>query len=349
LSLSSLKLAEGTSEKMRFRFGISCLFGACLLLISSHSAVIGTNLPSPPAGEPTTVTAARVSEFIAPNSPQEFASKVADASSLSGPLPGEYDIADDQKDSGALTSLERAKAALAETNATPLSDHEICTTLVEVAQANELPVGFFAKLIWRESQFDHTAISPVGAMGIAQFMPAVAEKLGLDAFDARDALPASGRLLRTLRAKFGNLGLMAAAYNAGPKRVSDWLQQRAGLPKETRDYVSIITGKPVEHWRSAKPDTIAFKLPRNIPCHRTTEFVTVEQAEHAEQLRQIAAEEKLRKQIAAEQRLRKQIAEQKAREQIAAEKKSRRAIRQAAVPAKPKVRGAVVASRGQQS
>jgi hypothetical protein len=107
--------------------------------------------------------------------------------------------ADEAKDSSKPSLLERAKAALAESDAPLLSDDEVCTTLVEVAQANELPVGFFTNLIWRESRFDHAAISRVGAMGIAQFMPDVADALRLDAFDVREALPASGRLLRALR------------------------------------------------------------------------------------------------------------------------------------------------------
>src|SRR6267154_970812 len=66
--------------------------------------------------------------------------------------------ADEVKDSGKPTLLERAKAALAGSDAPLLSDDEVCTTLVEVAQANELPVGFFTNLIWRESRFDHAAI-----------------------------------------------------------------------------------------------------------------------------------------------------------------------------------------------
>ena len=103
-------------------------------------------------------------------------------------------------------------------------------------------------------------------MGIAQFMPDVAEKLSLDAFDSRSALPASGRLLRTLRARFGNLGLAAAAYNAGPKRVSDWLEGRSGLPKETKDYVQIITGRPAAHW--VKQQAVVYRVPRYVPCHR---------------------------------------------------------------------------------
>jgi membrane-bound lytic murein transglycosylase MltF len=191
--------------------------------------------------------------------------------------------------------LERARAALAESSAPAISKHDICTRLVEVAKANELPLGFFTNLIWRESQFDHVAISRVGAMGIAQFMPDVANKLGLDAFDPRDALPASGRLLRTLRVQFGNLGLVAAAYNAGPKRVTDWLQQRSRLPKETREYVSLITGRTVEQWKDARTMAVVFNVPRQVPCHRSSEFTAIAQAEQAEQLRQIAEEQALLK------------------------------------------------------
>ena len=140
-------------------------------------------------------------------------------------------------------------------------------------------------------------------MGIAQFMPDVADKLGLDdAFDARDALPASGRLLRALRARFGNLGLVAAAYNAGPKRVSDWLQQRSGLPRETREYVNLITGRPAEQWRDVKASNVVFNVPNRVPCHRTVEFSEVEQAERMAQLRKIAEEKKLFEKIAEEKK-----------------------------------------------
>ena len=145
-------------------------------------------------------------------------------------------------------------------------------------------------------------------------MPDVADRLGLDAFDARDALPASGRLLRTLRARFGNLGLMAAAYNAGPKRVSDWLEQRSTLPKETRDYVTIITGRTVEHWRDAKPQTVVFNVPRHVPCHRSATFSEVEQAERAEQLQDCRGKEACRAAREIDRRQKKR----KARETVTA-------------------------------
>ena len=201
--------------------------------------------------------------------------------------------ADEPKDSGKPSLLERAKAALAESDAPPLSSEEVCTTLVEVARNNELPVGFFTNLIWRESRFDHAAISRVGAMGIAQFMPDVADALQLDAFDPREALPASGRLLRTLRARFANLGLIAAAYNAGPKRVLDWLAARASLPTETRDYVKLITGRSIEEWRNAKAKTVVFEVPRQVPCHQTLTFSSVERAERAAQELKLAEERRI--------------------------------------------------------
>jgi hypothetical protein len=145
-------------------------------------------------------------------------------------------------------------------------------------------------------------------MGIAQFMPDVADALGLDAFDAREALPASGRLLRTLRARFANLGLIAAAYNAGPKRVLDWLAARARLPKETRDYVNLITGRSIEAWRNAKAKTVVFDVPRQVPCHRSEAFSSIERAERAAQELKLAEERKIEERKIEERKIMEQAA-----------------------------------------
>ena len=223
------------------------------------------------------------------------------------------------------TSLERARMALAESNAAALSNHELCTTLVEVARSNDLPLGFFTNLIWQESRFDHDAISPVGAMGIAQFMPDVAEKMSVDAFDSHSALPGSARLLRTLRARFGNLGLAAAAYNAGPKRVSDWLEGRSGLPKETQDYVHIVTGRPAAHW--VKQQAVVYRVPRYVPCHRLPSFALAEQAQRAQQ-ELIVAEEARRAELV---RLTEAKAREAARRQVAEKAKRNVVARKARV------------------
>ena len=278
---------------MRHTLAFLCLIGALMFTgISAPERIALNPLASADERAPARdETVERRAHLRASNAPLAAALDVHEQEVA---LPIDSDLADEPSEARAKSSLERARAAREESNAPTLSNHEICTRLVAVAQANNLPVGFFTNLIWRESRFDHEAISRVGAMGIAQFMPDVADKLGLDAFDARDALSASGRLLRTLRARFGNLGLVAAAYNAGPKRVADWLQQRAGLPRETREYVSLITGKAVEQWRNIKATTIAFTVPRQVPCHRTAAFSAVENAERSEQLQKMAEEQQSR-------------------------------------------------------
>ncbi|MEL7468144.1 MAG: lytic transglycosylase domain-containing protein [Pseudomonadota bacterium] len=126
----------------------------------------------------------------------------------------------------------------------------ICDLIKANARDYGLPEEFFARLIWKESRFDIKALSPVGAQGIAQFMPATARIRGLkDPWDPVQALPASASFLADLRAQFGNFGLAAAAYNSGPNRVARWLAKGGRLPGETVDYVQSITHRPVEWFR----------------------------------------------------------------------------------------------------
>jgi hypothetical protein len=127
----------------------------------------------------------------------------------------------------------------------------ICSLIDESAARHRLPVGFLTRLIWKESRFRPNAVSPKGAQGIAQFMPGTAALRGLDdPFDPLQAIPASAHYLRDLADRFGNLGLAAAAYNAGEKRVTDWRAGTGGLPYETRDFVVSITGLSAEDWNA---------------------------------------------------------------------------------------------------
>ena len=83
-------------------------------------------------------------------------------------------------------------------------------------------------------------------------MPGTAsERRLLDPFDPVQALPKSAEFLSELRSQFGNLGLAAAAYNAGPRRVQEWLAGTGPMPQETRNYVSAITGTSVDDWAAA--------------------------------------------------------------------------------------------------
>ena len=155
----------------------------------------------------------------------------------------------------ALALLLGARGAYAD--AGPETDNALATLcgIVEASAKTEgLPVAFFTKLIWRESSFRPTAVSPAGAQGVAQFMPGTASERGLvDPFDPASAIPASAKFLGELKRRFGNLGLAAAAYNAGQTAVGNWLAGKGSLPFETQDYVLAITGRDAEDWRSDKP------------------------------------------------------------------------------------------------
>ena len=170
----------------------------------------------------------------------------------------------------------------------------LCNTLFDSAQHNDLPVPFFANLIWQESRLRHNAVSPVGAQGIAQFMPRVAAAVGLmDPFDPRQALPASARLLHELRERFRNLGFAAAAYNAGVHRVSEWLLHGGKLPRETQTYVVRITGRSADEWRKSPLDESALRFARPLPCRELPAFSSLEEEQQAQaqQVQQAAPEE----------------------------------------------------------
>jgi hypothetical protein len=145
------------------------------------------------------------------------------------------------------------------------------------ASANGLPFEFFARLIWQESRFQPDAVGPVTrngerARGIAQFMPRTASERGLlDPHDPVQALPKSAEFLRELLNEFGNLGLAAAAYNAGPRRVRDWLEGRGSLPAETQRYVEAITGRPAAEWAKAEAGKLTEAgKPRTMTCDTMT-------------------------------------------------------------------------------
>jgi len=147
-------------------------------------------------------------------------------------------------------------------------ERNFCEALLEAADSSDIPVAFFARLLWQESRFRSLEVSPVGAQGIAQFMPTTAAEVGLDdPFDPFKALPASAKYLRRLHNQFGNLGLAAAAYNAGSGRVQKWLSGQAELPQETRNYVRRITGTPAENWvDESRTVSLHLELPDDAPC-----------------------------------------------------------------------------------
>ncbi|MFC3570708.1 lytic transglycosylase domain-containing protein [Paracoccus sp. TOH] len=143
--------------------------------------------------------------------------------------------------------------------ATYVSD--VCWAIERAAGQNGLDPHFFARLLWKESLFEPGAISPVGAMGIAQFMPGTAEMVGLDdPFNPAKAIAASARYLRKLTDGFGNVGLAAVAYNGGENRAARFIAEGGSLPWETQDYVQAITGLTAASWRESPPQVLDIRL-----------------------------------------------------------------------------------------
>jgi hypothetical protein len=185
----------------------------------------------------------------------------------------------------------------------PLSRNGLCSAVASVAKANNLPVPFFANLIWQESNFNTKTISRAGALGIAQFMPKTANEFGLiNPFEPIHALNVAGKFVGDLYKQFGNLGLAAAAYNAGPRRVIAWMAKRGELPGETRAYVLKITGRPAEDWTAPgiKTDIEATLLPAKAPCVEVADAVkaqakTVHAAKLMMEIAQAAVETRDRK------------------------------------------------------
>ena len=138
---------------------------------------------------------------------------------------------------------------------------DVCSTIERAAGENELDPNFLARLLWKESLFEPSAISPAGALGIAQFMPDTARIRRLDdPLNPAKAIHASADYLRFLINGFGNIGLAAVAYNGGERRARNFVGGGQVLPYETQDYVEAITGHNAWKWRDEPPAQIDLRL-----------------------------------------------------------------------------------------
>jgi soluble lytic murein transglycosylase-like protein len=133
------------------------------------------------------------------------------------------------------SSIFDSRASL--TSAIPTA---IANIVTEAATRHQVDPRLLAAVAHQESRFNAAAVSPVGALGVMQLMPATAKFLGVaDARDARDNIFGGAKYLRMLLDTFhGDLDLTLAAYNAGPGAV----QKFGGIPpyRETQQYVATI-------------------------------------------------------------------------------------------------------------
>jgi soluble lytic murein transglycosylase-like protein len=125
----------------------------------------------------------------------------------------------------------------------PVPPGQIEPMIDDVSQRQGLTPDLLRAIIQKESAFRPCAVSPKGAQGLMQLMPATALQFGiLDPFDPQQNLDGGARFLKQLLERYGgDLSLALGAFNAGPGRVD----AAGGLPPfpETLNYVSTIQEK----------------------------------------------------------------------------------------------------------
>jgi soluble lytic murein transglycosylase-like protein len=111
------------------------------------------------------------------------------------------------------------------------------------------------RVAYNESNFNPNSVSPKGAVGVMQFVSGTAADYGLkDRRDVEQSVRAGANYLGDLLKRYnGNEGLATAAYNWGENNVDAWLRRGGDprqMPLETRNYVSRVTGSPIQSWRT---------------------------------------------------------------------------------------------------
>jgi len=127
----------------------------------------------------------------------------------------------------------------------PSGRHQIESLIKRVAGQVSLAPELIRSVVAAESDFQADAVSPVGAQGLMQLMPATAKELGVaDSFDPQQNLLGGSRYLKQLLDKYGgDLDRALAAYNWGQGNVDR--KGLEGMPRETRDYLARVKSRLV--------------------------------------------------------------------------------------------------------
>ncbi|MGO4831497.1 lytic transglycosylase domain-containing protein, partial [Rhizobiaceae sp. 2RAB30] len=160
---------------------------------------------------------------------------------MAAPAPAEQPRGDPAADTASPRGSPPGRSASAASSADPWAAHT-----AEAAKRFDIPERWIRAVMVAESVNDPAALSPKGAIGLMQVMPATwaelraRHSLGSDLWRPRDNILAGAAYLREMHDRYGSVAAMLAAYNAGPARYDAHLATGRALPAETIDYVAKI-------------------------------------------------------------------------------------------------------------
>jgi hypothetical protein len=121
--------------------------------------------------------------------------------------------------------------------------------IYKVANAYHMNPELVKAIVKVESNYNHRAVSPKGAQGLMQLMPATAKRFGVhDVFDPEENITGGVKFLRYLFNEFGehNLDLVLAGYNAGEKVVREY-GNKVPPYSETQQYIKKVKALYLSH------------------------------------------------------------------------------------------------------
>jgi hypothetical protein len=201
--------------------------------------------PIEPIGEKKGLT---IADYLARATPGESSGLFRNSTIRNGSLhPGYWSTfshapVPSKGDPATAASASQSRRISADAGVTTPSDGEtiIAESIRTAARKYNLPEKLIASVIRAESNFQADAVSPAGAQGLMQLMPATARELGVDdPFDVRQNIDGGAGYLRQMMDRFGgDVRLALAAYNAGPGTVEKY---NGNVPyRETQDYIERV-------------------------------------------------------------------------------------------------------------
>lgn len=207
---------------------------------SEEQATVGTPVSSLAAAQPGDLLFFAGSDGTA-SSPGHVAIYIGNGQMIAAPYTGTVVQQQPVSDAGTVVAIRRILPDPPATNTVMgqvTVPAQFVTTIESAAAANGIPASLLAALVSHESGFNPSAVSSAGAEGIAQFMPATAQGMGVNPFDSTSAINGAAKLLGAYSSRFGSYANALAAYNAGPTAVARY----GGVPPypETQAYVPTV-------------------------------------------------------------------------------------------------------------